>query len=245
MSAPTIGLRPRYAPRPGASIDPSHPLAQGLAFAFAPGVGMRDLVSNVTPTRVASPSFATNRFGPSTTTIASPVTGLRFQVPDGPFLGPIAQVWVGRFNSMTGYNSLMSKCTSNGTGNSPFDLWVDSTGKFASNRSNSTVTPTSYGQVLSGTGVVTTNTDYVIVLNHPNVMFSAGELWVNGRKQTTTFAGSGTASAAGDGKPIGIGVRDDNLTSAFTVALVAIYSRWLSEGEVGQMYADPFCFLRW
>lgn len=221
-------------------MDWSHPIAQGLQFAFAPGMGTIDLVTGVGATRVGTTSVTGNRFGVAGTTIASPQSGWRFQIPDAPFLGPISLLWVGRVTTIGGYNSLMSKCVSSGVTQDPFDWYTETTtGRITLYRGNTT---SGYFQYASG---LAANTDSVVLITS-GATNSAPNLWINGAYITAPAQqGAATGNATGGEKPIGVGLRDDTLASAVNVALAAAWSRQVSGAEAQALYADPFCFLRY
>lgn len=241
MAAPVIGTRPRYAPRSGATVDRTHPIAQNLEFCLAPGIAEVDLVTNVGAVRLGTPTVSATAFGPAGAPSSSTRSGWTVQQPDAPFLRAVSLMWVGRLTSFTASNFFLAKCVSFGSSQNPFELFTEPTsGNVTLYRAN---TLNAYFQYSTGVPI---NTDSVLILSSADVG-STPSLWINGGFKTAPAKqNTGTGAATGGEKPIFVGYRDYVDTTGFdgNVALACVWSRLLTSAEVAQLYADPFCFLK-
>lgn len=240
MAAPVIGTRPRYAPRAGATIDRTHPLAAGLEFCFVPAIGNVDLVRGLTGTPTGNPAPATSAYGPARSVVRSPATGWKFQNQMAGLLGSISALWVGRFATVnTNFACILS--TTDNT-NCPIDISYQSTNRIQLIRTGTV----NYDCWLTST-TPAANTDYIFTTsyNDGGATGTAPVSYLNGVRQTHTHAATGSGPVSAGTIGLGIGVRANDATpSDSTTSIVALWSRAISEAEASTLYADPYCFLK-
>jgi hypothetical protein len=241
MSAPAIGLRPRMAPR-NAAIDWQHPLAQGLAFLYVPAVGMFDMVRGLQPSAttgslVSSPYGLAHRSG----SVGTAATFTQAATSHLDFA-------TGQRYSVVGLMSVSSTATfvrcafrqaySSEGGNQGWSFEMRSTsdarpGLVMSQMANSFASTYAAGN--SGAGVVSAD-EWAVW---------AGVSDGTNREVFRNALRVGTASSASISSPTStLRICANDVTGTAATALVGIWTRALSYGEVAQFNADPFCMLR-
>lgn len=227
MAAPAIGLRPRFAPNPAtARVDWSHPLAQGLMFYALGGI---DLV-----TRAAlSPQPAASTASP---TRSGPAVGggiiAGSTLPSTTFPTARCSMFaVASYGAGTGYESTVAfHGSSTGAG-----LLFD--------RSNGRLTYLNRAIAVHdlATGL-SRNTVYTI---GSTCAGNGGTIvgYIDGNRQST--ATLGTMNPVTTGSYWLLATDNGNLAAADSrLTCGGIWNRVLSDAEMAQVHADPFCMLR-
>lgn len=240
MAAPVIGIRPRYAPRKGATVDQTHPLARGLEFCFIPDYGPTELAKDYAATLVGSPTTAVNAYGRA----GSMPTTERYSfagIPDAPFLGPISLLWVGSTTvGSAEFGMIAGKMTTTSATVTPFAMYLNPTANVAVARAN-TIQANWYTSNYS----LTPNDPHVVLFSLPAAMNSGPcPAWIDGKYYSASGA-ERSGVPTGNSAAIYVGSRPfDNYQSKVSVNLFAAWSRQVSFAEALALYADPFCFLK-
>lgn len=219
MPAPAIGLRPRVTPPATARVDWSHPLAQGLLFAFSPAHEV-DWSGQTTFTRVGgSTSIAGTAFGVGRVSDAAAGTG--WSCP------------ASRFPSQAG--GTIFAATSAAVTATSF-LWDSQGDRFTF------YTLGTSGHFLANTADVDTG---VIPQGHRTIAQSCDGTtmtgFYDGNRVVSTALTPGTRT--GLGYLLTPYTGSSNWRGA--VAVFLGWSRALSAANHAALHANPFCFLRW
>ena len=220
MSAPAIGLRPRFAPGPNARIDWEHPLAAGLVFYdwFPNGQpverAMTKTANGVGVTRFGAGASASSTAGVATSTARTellPSGGLthimagQWTLASGTYLSLIVNTAATADGQLTWYRS-----TSN------INLYIDSTTVPSMN------VPVVVGVSITSAPLCTTYRDGV---------------------QVSTSSAFGSTFATSTGVYLGHGGAANGVPG--TTNLYAVWNRPLSAAEHASLAADPYQILRY
>lgn len=228
MAAPAIGLRRRWTPPLSATIEWTHPLAQGLVTCWWPGV-VNDKVDGAVWSGESSTVIGSGPFGRSrSVTTSAKITRVA---------NPLQQ--------QTGSIMIVQRLTAapatdgNGIGNSLNDTtnrwgahlpYGDSTIYFD-------IANTSTGR-LTYAGWTWGNWDVFVLTNGAT---GGQSIWGNGLRlaNDSVATSSGFSGSWGLGQHAGVSNTNTN-----QVAILAAWRRELLAGEVAKLTEDPFCFLR-
>jgi hypothetical protein len=245
MSAPAIGLRPRFAPGANAHVDWSHPLAAGLEFCVVPSAGINDLARGYVGTISGSPTLSPGPLGVAGNLSSGTSDFYEYSgVPDAPFLGPMTMMWVGVMRTASAFRSLVHKHASNGGNANPLSYYV---GNSASPMTITSSRAASNNRNFETAGCFATNTTNTVVVTHPSgTVTDAPTFYVNGLVFSGTGAGIGTGAVTGSQAAVRVGRRADGSTQTDgLVHACMLWSRALSANEAAALTADPFCMLRY
>ena len=242
MSAPAIGLRPRFSPGPDAEVDWSHPLAQGLLALHIPLVDQAiDLVGNANMTRSGSPSRGSGAFGEGQYG-GGALAGSEYTLPTDSRLrinAPYSIMWAGHHVSTPTAAVPLYGVVHNRTDASPYlcyALSVQPQLTLYQNRGGGLAQTVAASSATLGAHVYVGTNDL------------SGNVYVydNGALAASNTIGGGSSISYGSTSLISFGVqpatsRQTNSTSN----IGAVWNRMLSANEVAQLAADPFCMLRY
>lgn len=243
MASPVIGNRPRFAPRPGATVDRSHPLAQGLEFCFVPGVSMVNDLARSYPTtfgyaQVGNPSLDTSGIGTSVRTLKNSVS---FSCPDNELLNGITVMWAGTVETASDASGLVHKArySRNNSSNQPFVFYLNF-GRLSFQRGNA-----GSSSAVDSTNLSMAPAGFVGVLVAAVATGATTcDFWAN-----NTYSGSGNtlpSSATSNSYPISVGADNFSTTgNSLLTSAAAVWGRRLSNAEIRSVIGDPFCFLRY
>lgn len=251
MAAPVIGTRPRVVPPKGATVDWSHPLAQGLEFCFIPAHGVVELARGYSATTGGTISDTTSTLGAGR--LASTTSGYwSFAgVPDAPFLGDLSVMAVGKRNtaSLNTFGWLGGKDNGSTVNNNalPFTFYISSgasvhTLQVARGGASTASTWSTSGSGPGGPYNV--NLTFTMLASVPTSMASNATFWVNGESVVISPTGGASGAPTGSGRPMRIGASSQSYRSDWIFNIFAVWSRQMSHGDAAALYADPFCFLK-
>lgn len=248
-SAPAIGVRDRWLPAVGASIDWSHPLAQGLICCVLPRTGPPvDIVGNRPfGATQGTPSLTTSSAWGAAFDCTGVVTqsGWSYAVPAGDPL-----------RDCTNNYSMLCVGDQRAAPNIYSALW----GIYPT---NSAAAPFAAGNMLSreGTSSIawatnTTGTYAELALSASSnsrgpfvftttVNALALNVRYNGSAATATLASAASALTATPTLVIGHHAGSSSRGAGALISMGCYWRRPLSPAEVGLLHASPFCFLRW
>jgi len=233
MAAPTIGLRPYWAPSVGSTVERSHPLASGLvSFALLHGCDMVDIASQQILIKSGFGALVGSPYGPGALAGTS-----GWQYPDRSIMptSAVSVMMVARMTT-TGDNFLWGNSTSSGSDRASISLNYTGTGVSYWDWSG-TSTGAGGGRV-NGSGT-----------------YGGWDVWV-----MTAIGGSGAqviyrngavfASSANSGGTRTTSVKEFYIgtagggSAAGTFNSVAVWSRALTAADAAALYANPFQMLR-
>lgn len=228
MAAPALGVRRRFVPS-SASVDWSHPLAQGLQFCGVSSLGL-DLAKN----RIGSVSGHTNTssvYGPTKLVSWTNAQTTDLAFTSGPYTIATASV----LSANNTYYASMDR--------SVYVSESNSQGWAMQSRPNSDARPglssislrnNSVANYVIHTGTLAPLGSYVHLVrsNGSNLR----ELFVDGLRRATN---------ANNANPVSSSANLTMTVTSFTVTLGLCWSRSLSDNEIAMLTADPFCFLRY
>lgn len=247
MPAPVVGRRPRLVPPKSATIDRSHPLAQGLAFCNVPSLGYDDIVYGYKATVSGTPKPATTSFGPSIS--SDPGTYGNYWtyagLPSATFTGAMTLMWVGAYTQTwaSGGQQLVGKNPNSSTNaNKSIHCYTQFNRVPVFLRANSS------GGIFinSPTSAIGVGDPTVMIVTTGSTMTTGSTIdwWMNGVFSSPT-PGFTTGSVADNGGLFVISGNGVEGTYGYpTVNIVALWSRRMSHAEAQQLTADPFCFLK-
>ena len=240
MSAPAIGLRPRWAPGPSAVIDWSHPLAQGLRHCIRPiGAKVVDLVTGRDLTVDTAATTGVTQFGRALRSSGA-ATGAYLPLTSAPPY-PLSFTWVGDADctAATSGAGLLAFAygTSGGWSTSPvpYIYGLDYGG-------GSLTGPPVSGSAFVG-GLFTTTSRMTGVASATMVTGSA-RLYVNGLLVASTTPSLTDPTSTNF---VGLGFNrysEATRSQSATGSLGLVHSRVLSANEVAALAADPFQIFR-
>jgi hypothetical protein len=230
MSAPAIGLRPRFAPGPNARIDWEHPLAAGLVF--------YDWFPNGQPVERAMTKRANGvgvtRFGVGAS--ASGAAGVASSSARADLLpsGGMSHLLVGQWTMASGtYLSLVENTATPASGQVS---WYRSTSDIKFYLDSTTGT---FVDVV----VAASASDVPVVLGLSMTTAGSTIVYRDGGQVTTSAAAGSTFLAS---NTIGVGASSaGTLGVPGTTNLYAVWNRPLSAAEHASMAADPYQILRY
>lgn len=245
MAAPVLGTaRNWFVPPKGATVDRTHSLASGLEICFVPAYGLVELARGYTVTKGGTPSAgSSNRFGPSGRITASTSDYWEIAAPDAPFLGALTVQFTHRNLSASALRANISKGSGSAT-NSPFEIYL--TSQVSPQQIEVWRRSATTSVQWSRPNAIVVNSDNHVLIAMPRTSGTGSPclFWLNGNYSESASATSITAT--GYGGPLRIGRRADGaVQSDGDYGIVSIWSRQITQDEAAQLYANPFCFLRY
>jgi hypothetical protein len=217
----------------------TNPLAADLVFC---SVGRFDAVSGKISALTGTATAAVNNKGLG---IGVATSSSVIYFPDAAGVNPTGEVTclvVGQIGSTAADATMVSKTTTNGATNTPFNFGVGSGGNLIFNRANG-----SGYRVWQAIGsVVTVNKPFVALVTSPSTIQTAPQFWLNGSFNLSgcnnLYSGAGTGAAAGNSLSIKVGNRDDLATwfNGGLINLTLVWDRILSIPEVVAIMANPW-----
>lgn len=157
-------------------------------------------------------------------------------------VGSITCLAVGHIGSTAADASMVSKTTTNGSTNTPFNFGVGSGGGLILNRANGS----GYRVWKANGSVVTAGVPFVSLVTAPTAIETQPSFWLNGAQNlsgcTNLYSGAGTGASTGNSLPIKVGNRDDRATwfNGGLINLVAVWNRSLSAPEIASVMSNPW-----
>jgi len=233
MAAPALGVRRRFVPS-SASVDWSHPLAQGLEFCGIPSISLDIAKGRVATNVVSAPQVYGER--PSDFGLATVARWENNATTDLGFTsGPFSIAVINTVFDNTGYfTSFGRSAYVSESNNQGWELSSRPTAdtrrglSFVSNRNNNV---TSYAL---STLVVASPGTYVHVgrSNGSNLR----ELFINGLRLNSTASNINPLSSTG---PLFLG------TSNNATVIALAWNRSINNNEIAMLTSSPFCLLRY
>jgi hypothetical protein len=234
----------RSKPPPGVRIDPSHPLAQGLALCYALNEGagypsdcagrLNQVALNNSSINAAPAWSARDGVGMSFPSSSYLRTNTGNALADAPFNGDLSLV-VRALSTTASAQDVVNKMSSAGATLTVFDLQIRSTGALTLVRSNSGFRD-HVGPVITANAIQTWG-----VSSH-RLIETLPTFYLNGVGSIATLgSGSGTGQPASNTADIHVARRlTSTLTFAGTIWFIGIWSRLLSAQEHAEMAANPY-----
>lgn len=248
MAAPVLARSVRRVPPMGAVVDRTHPLGVGLDFCFVPAYGNVELTHGWVAAVSGSPGRANTGFGPAAVLSTANAAYYTFTgVPDAPFLGPITLAFVGNVTAGPSSNfAVKTLAGSSGAKYTPFDFHTAYNTASPQPLQLVRASSTTFNVYQSGVGLASFGKDSVLVAASPDgTIQSIDDFWGNEINSPGPVQPA-TGTVAGQGSILRVGRRQDTADQAnYSLNMIAIWSRFLSQADVRSLYADPFCFLRW
>lgn len=240
MSAPAIGVRPRWAPGVNPTIDWSHPLAHGLRYClFANGARVVDLVSGRVLTNQAN---AATGSAPSGSGLASSglTSGAYLPITTAPTY-PLSFTHVGLLRSgVTGTGIL---CFAYGASNG----WVTENNPFLFGLAAPSAAGNAELYRVDNVTLLAAMTASITTCNTVTGVIASGsqQLYTDGVQRATASASlANPTSTLLSGLGFNAYTNSTTASSAATGKLGLVHGRALSAAEVAALHADPFQIFR-
>lgn len=231
MASPALGLRKAFTPN-YAAVDWSHPLSQRLEFCGVPSLGL-DLAKMRPATSVAASGqtyeLLPSRYGQSLIANWSNASTTDLAFTSGPFTLAVVSNLSG---TSTAYNAFARRVYVDEANNQGWGMQLRFLSPLGANFQSLRNNSVTFWQCTPSSTIATGSYVHVGRSNGTNFR----ELFQNGLRIAATSANANPVDSSGD---LILG------SQGATTSIGLAWSRFLTNVEIAQLTADPFCMLRY